>query len=341
VGLIGFGFMGGMHAQIYDMLPTTELVAIADAFPEKAKENLNKLAFPALPVYRSLSELLREEDVDIIDICLPTDMHHAACLEAIGAGKAVFCEKPLALSGEEADDIVKAAEAANVPFQVGQVIRFWPEYQALKEMFDSNRIGKLLSLTMQRSGARPTYASDSWLLDHTRSKGAMLDLHIHDTDFVLYLLGEPEAVTTWGTKETQAGWTHVFTRYHYPDVAVFVEGGWNYPAKWDFKMAFHAVFEQGVLDFDSTRALKLVLTQADKPPQEVTFEAPEAGTSRSGVGNISALGGYFNELQYFVACLERGEHPQIATVRQAARSVHAVMAELESADTNTTVRLTS
>jgi predicted dehydrogenase len=341
VGVVGFGFMGGMHAQIYDHLASTQLTAIADASPEKARENLKKLGFPTVPVYRSLTKLLREEDVDIIDICLPTDMHLDACLEAIKAGKAVFCEKPLALSAEEADEIVKAAEAASVPFQVGQVIRFWPEYQVLKELVEFGRAGRLLSLAMQRGGARPTYASESWLLNHTRSKGAMLDLHIHDTDFILHLLGEPEAVTTWGTKEPQAGWTHVFTRYHYPDVSVFAEGGWNYPSKWNFKMAFHAVFENGVLDFDSTRVPTLMLTLADDPPQEADFEEPQAGSSRSGAGNISALGGYFNELKYFVECLERGEHPQVATASQAARSVHTVMAELESAETDTTVRLKS
>jgi predicted dehydrogenase len=341
IGLVGFGFMGGMHAQIYERLAGAHVAAIADASPEKAAENLKKLGFPNIPVYRSLAELLSEEEVDIIDICLPTDRHRDACLEAIRAGKAVFCEKPLALSGEEADEIARAAEEANVPFQVGQVIRFWPEYQALKEILGAGRAGKLLSLSMQRLSPRPLYASERWLLDAERSKGAMLDLHIHDTDFLLHLLGEPDAVTTWGTKEAKAGWTHVFTRYHYPDLAVFAEGGWNYPSTWGFKMAFQAVFENGVLDFDSTRMPTLLLTLGDEPPKTVDVETAQAGSSRSGTGNISALGGYFNELKYFVDCLERGEQPQVATAWQAARSVHAVMAELESAETNTTVRLST
>lgn len=341
IGLIGFGFMGGMHAQIYAHFSGTQVAAIADASPEKATEKLIKLGFPRIPVYRSLTELLGNEDIDVVDICLPTDMHKEACLEAIGAGKAVFCEKPLALSGEEADEIARTAEEANVPFQVGQVIRFWPEYQALKEILVSGRAGKLLSLSMQRLSPRPLYASERWLLDQKRSKGAMLDLHIHDTDFLLHLLGEPNAVTTWGTKEAEAGWTHVFTRYHYPNVAVFAEGGWNYPSTWAFKMAFQAVFENGVLDFDSTRTPTLLLTRGDEPPTTVEVEMPQAASSRSDTGNISALGGYFNELKYFVECLERGEQPQVATARQAARSVHAVMAELESAETHTTVRLST
>ncbi|MEX2535166.1 MAG: Gfo/Idh/MocA family oxidoreductase [Trueperaceae bacterium] len=346
VGLIGFGFMGKMHAQAYQQLAMTkgklaELAAVADAHPENARKSLAQLGLTETPVYTSLAALLDGEEVDVIDVCLPTHMHLEVCLAAIAAGKAIFCEKPLALSSEEAFKIAHAAESAGVPFQVGHVIRFWPEYQELARLADSESLGRLLSLNLQRRAPRPTYASGGWLLDHTLSKGAMLDLHIHDTDYLIQLLGEPEAVTSWGTREEDAGWTHVFTRYHYPDLAVIAEGGWNYPAEWEFRMGFDAVFERGALDYDSTRTPALQLTALGEAPRKVEVERAQAGASRAGVGNIADLGAYYSEIEYFVSCLQRGEQPAIATARQAALSVRVVMAELESAETSETVRVKS
>jgi predicted dehydrogenase len=339
VGLAGFGFMGAMHAQIYDLLSGVEVTAVADADPERARQALADLGYPQVPVYESLADLLASEEVDIVDICLPTDMHPHACLEAITAGKAVFCEKPLALTVEDGERIVRAATDAGVPFQVGHVIRFWPEYQELKRAHRSGESGRLLSLTMQRRSSPPAYASGGWLLDAKRSRGALLDLHIHDTDFVLDLLGMPKAVTTWGTREEHGGWTHVFTRYHYPDLAVLAEGGWNYPSQWGFSMSYQALYEKLALDFDSTLAPTLTATRGEEPRQPVPLPEPAAGSSRAGSGNISALGGYFNELAYFVECLQRRRQPEIATAEQALRSLRVTLAELESAESGRTVSL--
>jgi len=75
---------------------------------------------------------------------------------------------------------------------VAQVIRFWPEYVKLKEIFDSGSLGKMVSISCARLSPTPTWAWNNWLLDSERSGGALLDLHIHDTDFLLYLLGKPQ-----------------------------------------------------------------------------------------------------------------------------------------------------
>lgn len=330
--------MGGMHAQIYQQLPNAQLVAVADAAPERARENLATLGIE-IPVYDSLEKMLEKEALDLVDICLPTDLHLDACMQAIEAGKALFCEKPLALNGEDADRIVAAAEARNTPFQVGHAIRFWPEYQALENFTREQKAGKLLSLTMQRRAGRPAYTEGNWILDGKRSMGAILDLHIHDTDFVHHLLGKPTAVTSRGTYEETGGWTHVFTDYHFDDVVVQAEGGWNYPTKWGFQMAFQAIYENGTVEYDSNASPTLRHTIGNSEPAPLEFSNPETGDSRSGTGNVSSLGGYFNELQYFINCLNQGKAPDIATGRQSAQSVRTVMAEIESARTGRTVKL--
>lgn len=337
IAIIGLGFMGTMHAQIYQQLRQATLVAVVDKQKTKAKRALAKLGMEA-EVFGTIEELLGSCDVDVVDICLPTDLHPTFALKAISAGKHVFCEKPLALSNSEGKKIVVAAKKAGVYFQVGQCIRFWPEYMAFEAFVKSCKAGKLLSLSLQRRSGRPSYSEGDWLNDKARSGGAALDLHIHDTDFVHHLFGKPEAVTSVGTKD-KTGWSHIFTTYHFKNVAVTAEGGWNYPANWGFQMAFQAVFERGAVEFDSGATPTLMVTIGDGRKLPLPFQSPGAGESSTGAGNLSSLGGYYNELSSFISGLEKKQAPKVATGDQAAESLATVLSEIQSATTGRKISL--
>lgn len=335
--LVGLGFMGTMHAQIYAQLKTTRLVGVVDLDTQKASAALESLGMP-VPVYPSLTEALLAVDATVVDICLPTDLHAEFALEVIRAGKHVFCEKPFALTVADAKKVHHAAVRRKVAVQVGQCIRFWPEYMALERFLKSGKAGRLLSLSLQRRAGRPTYSSGDWLNDDRRSGGAALDLHIHDTDFIHHLLGKPAAVTSVGTKDS-TGWSHIFTTYHFKAIAVTAEGGWNYPVNWGFQMAFQAVFENGAVEYDSCTSPTLTATIDKGQKKPLPFKTPGAGESKTGAGNLSSLGGYFNELATFIDCLEKDQHPTIATASQATRSLATTLIEIESALTGKTLKL--
>ena len=338
VALVGCGFMGTMHAQIYAQLPGARLVAAADRRVDASAARLGDLGCN-VPVYPSLAELLTQHpSVSVVDLCTPADLHEPDALLALDAGKHLFCEKPLATTLASADRIVAKAAATNVFVQVGHCIRFWPEYQALRAFVAEPRAGKLLSLSLQRHAGRPGYSDGDWLNQPRRSGGAALDLHIHDTDFVIALLGLPTAVTSRATFD-HSGPAHIFTFYDYPDVAVCAEGGWNYPPKWGFRMAFQAVFERACIDYDSTKSPSLAITWADGAPEPMPFIAPATGQSKTGAGNISALGGYFNELEHFIESVRVGRAPADATLADARRSLAVVLTEIESARCGQTVAL--
>lgn len=332
IALVGFGFMGAMHAQIYAQLNGTRLVGIADPRKDTVLAKLEKLGLN-VPVYESLAELLSAQpETAMVDICSPLDAHEADALLALKSGCHLFCEKPLAPTLAAADRIIAAAKEAGVLAQVGHCIRFWPEYQALRQFVHEGLGGRLLSLSLTRQASRPDYSADDWINQEKRSGGAALDLHIHDTDFVLALLGPPRSVYSRGTFD-KSGPSHIFTLYEYPDVAVSAEGGWNYPVKWGFRMAFQALFEKACIDYDSGKSPSLTITMSDGAPEPLAFEAPAAGESGSGEGNISSLGGYFNELKVFVECILRGVPPADATLEDARASLAVVFAEIESART--------
>jgi predicted dehydrogenase len=328
VAIVGFGFMGQMHARVYQALPGIEIAGIIDDFPE-TKAQAARLGIKA-PVAPSLESLLKSTDFNAVDICLPTDLHGEAIIAAARAGKHIFCEKPLALEIAEAEQALREVEKSGVALQVGQCIRFWPEYQALEQFIKSGRGGKLLSLSLQRRAARPAYSRDNWLHEARRSKGAALDLHIHDTDYVLHLLGKPTGVHSIGRREKGA-LSHIFTHYLFDNVAVTAEGGWDLPPQWGFQMSFQAIFEDAAVDFDTLSAPTLHLTLGAGKREPMPFAKPAAASAADSGGNISDLGGYYNELAYFCEQLSQGKKPQIATGPQALESLRTVLAEIQSA----------
>src|SRR4051812_30526664 len=190
VVIVGFGFMGEMHAQALAGIPEAELVAIVDTRTEAAQAKATRLNLK-VPVLPTLQEALGKLEFDVVNVCLPTDRHAEAAIAALDAGKHVFCEKPVTTSLALAEQMRAAHRRSGKFVQVGQCIRFWPEYQAFEAFVRAGTAGKLLSLTMQRRAARPSYSTGNWLNDEKQSLGAAVDLHIHDTDYVLHLLGKP------------------------------------------------------------------------------------------------------------------------------------------------------
>ncbi|MEM9159129.1 MAG: Gfo/Idh/MocA family oxidoreductase, partial [Verrucomicrobiota bacterium] len=273
--LVGCGFMGGMHAQVYKALSGVKLVAAVDGAVKASEDKLRSFGLD-IPVYATLGEALGKEVFDFVDVCLPTDLHRDAAIEAIEAGKDLFCEKPLALTLGDADKIVAAAERKKVFAQVGHCVRFWPEYVALMDYYQSDAGGKLLSLSLTRRAGRPSYGFGDWLNDESRSGGAALDLHIHDSDFVFALLGRPSRVESRVT-EDYSGPVHVFSLMKCGETHVSLEGGWNYPKGWGFQMSFQAIFEKAVLDYDSSNGKGLMICEEGGEPKAMAVEKPDAG----------------------------------------------------------------
>ena len=309
--------MGRMHGNVYQTLENAELVAIADFKPDvKAKY----AAEFGVAGYASLEDLLANEQIDVVDICLPTDLHSEFTVKAAKAGKHVFCEKPMALTAVQADTMIEACSAAGVQLMIGHCIRFWPEYAILKKLTVEGTLGKLLSVNLTRYGAFPTWSSDNWLSDPKRAGGGVLDMHIHDTDYVLYLLGEPDSLHSWGTVD-ERGPSQVFTTLTYGKTIAHLEGGWNLPSSAPFKHAFRAIFERGAAIMD---AGPLTVYEDGKDP--VTPEIPRM--EATGGGNISDLGGYYHELKYFADRLASGQPFEIVTPQTSRLSLATTLEEI-------------
>jgi UDP-N-acetylglucosamine 3-dehydrogenase len=318
VGLVGCGFMGRMHTSVYSQIEDATLVGVFDADLTRGKEfaNANGVAF-----FESFEALAAA--VDAIDICLPTYMHCEYTLKAAALKKHVLCEKPMALNVADAIKMKEACEAADVRLMIAHCIRFWPEYALLKQIALTGNIGELLSLNLTRYGEFPHWGSNNWLADPSKAGGGALDMHIHDTDFALYLLGKPKEIFSAGTVDAK-GVSHIFSTFVYDRAICHLEGGWNMPPGTPFKMAFRAVFEQGAIIMDGC---PMTIYERGKEPYTPEFPKMEA----KGGGNISDLGGYYHEIAHFVERVLNGKPFDVSTPETSIESLQITLHEIDSA----------
>ena len=325
VGLIGCGFMGGMHSACYAALAGlgVKVTAVADVRRDYAE----KLAGDA-EIYATGMELIEKADVDVVDICLPTHLHAAHAVAAMKAGKNVFVEKPIAFKDEDMELILATEKETGAKVQVGQVIRQWTEYVWLKKAVDAGTFGKIQHAMFRRLSSRPEWAWEGWLHQVDKSGGVAVDMHVHDVDFVRYILGEPDVVKAHAHRDADGVIQQINAVYGYGDkVSVAVESGWDYPADFPFTADFRVKFDKAtVIGGGGVVNVYPVGGAAYQAELEEEFQ----GDNDIG-GNVSSLGGYYNELKYFVEGLQGKNDLSVATVSEAIKSVQLVKREVEAA----------
>lgn len=323
VGLIGCGFMGTMHANCYKNIDGVEIVALADLRTECAE----KLAEgTSAVIYGDGKDLINNADVDIIDICLPTYLHSEYAIAAMSKVKYVFVEKPVALTKEQGEKMIEKAEKTGANVQVGQVIRFWDEYVELAKIVKSGVYGKIVNANFRRISPIPTWGWNDWLLKNELSGGAAQDLHIHDMDYVLSLFGKPNGIKSVkniiGEKSS-----YINSLLTYDDFVVGVEGTWGLPGTHPFEATFRVVFEKAVVE----NAGGKFMLYTDDSAEEIKIEKKEGLGEGFEGGNISDLGGYYNELVYFTNRAKEGLKIEEATLKDGVESLCYVLEEIENA----------
>lgn len=339
VGLLGIGFMGKMHFNTYNAYRGSKVVALSDLDAAKLAGDWSKIAgniedaraakvdLSGLKLYAEPAEMFRDPEVDVVDITLPTYLHAKYAVAALEAGKHVICEKPMAISLAECGQMLAAARAAGRLLFVAHCIRFWPEYKVLKQLIASGRYGKVLSASFWRKSSTPRWSWDNWLLDPARSGSAIVDLHIHDTDYVSYVFGLPAAVYASGAigAVSNNGVDAVVTHYVYPGGPhVTAEGNWALAPGFGFTHGFCVVLEKATIEMD---------LKGGKP---LTIH-PLKGKSRTP--RVPKDDGYVAELKHFVGCIAAGRPSDVVTAEDARAALTICLAEEESVRTGQAVRV--
>lgn len=308
VGLIGLGGMGFVHFNCYKKMADIE-IAVADVRVDMAKE---KIKDDSVPVYESLTELLKNETVDFVDICTPSYLHTPLAVEALNAGKHVLCEKPMSISSSESARMIKAAEENGKLLMIAHVVRFMSPYVYLKSVIDSGELGKPIHITMNRLSEAPKWSWENWMLVEEKSGGVTLDLSIHDIDFAQYVFGAPKEVYSTH-RPLNVSDDYIVSVLKYDGFSVHITGAW-FNANIPFQANYLAVFENGYVQLKDGKVYKNGV--------EVSIEAGD--TSEDTGINLSGADGYADEIAYFIDCIKNGKKPMRVTPESSMASVKLV-----------------
>jgi len=354
VGIVGMGFMGRQHLASYLAAAADgvdlRVAALCDPDPSRCvpaadappADDVAAAAARAPDVdlapprsYREPAALFADPDVALVSVCTYTDSHVRLALQALEAGKHVVVEKPVALDAAPIERLAAAARAH--PAQLcmpAMCVRFWPGWDELAAAVADGRHGAVLAARFRRSGPRPDWA-DSFYADPARCGGALVDLHIHDADFVRACFGAPAAVECTGTLDAPR------TRYVFdaaadtsapsadraarrPPPEVLAEAAWLDDAGAAFSMGFEVEFERATLRYRFGDA-----------PSPLAERA--AGADAFVARAVSALSGYDAELRHAVACVQAlardpGAVDSAALLDEAADLARLLVLEAESLD---------
>ena len=145
VAVLGAGFIANIHLESYTrFVHDAEVVAIYGRTVERAQALAREYGVPK--VYDDIEQLLTENDVDVVDICLPNYLHHDACMKAAEHGKHVICEKPLAMNLEEADEMIHACESRGLKLMYAEELCFAPKYERVRSMIAQGAVGDVYML---------------------------------------------------------------------------------------------------------------------------------------------------------------------------------------------------
>jgi predicted dehydrogenase len=325
IGVVGAGTMGRVHTAAYGRMPHAQVVGIADIRRDAAQALAQTCA--ARP-YASLEAMLAAQEVDVIDVCVPTYLHRECVLRAAAAERHVICEKPLARTLDDAKAMIAACEHADVRLFVAQVVRFFPEYALVKERVDAQALGRVGTVYASRGGVFPT-AWEDWYASPELSGSVIVDSMIHDFDFLRWCFGDVRRVFAKSTILRGHGrLDHAFVSLRFASgVIANVEGTWAYPA--GFRTQLEIAGDRGLIQHDSAAAT---------PLQHHRRSDEQASAGVAVPASPLLTDPYQRELEHFLDCLQTGA-PARVTAQDALAALEVALAALASAQSGRPVLL--
>jgi predicted dehydrogenase len=325
VGIVGAGFMGTTHAAGWAETP----VQIVGLTAETNKEAGKLAAQYNAKVYSSLDEMLTE--VDVVDICSPTHLHYEMALQAAAAGRHVVCEKPLARTTRQAQEIVDACKQAGVQLLVAHVVRFFPEYALAWTAVEEGQVGKPGVIRLHRGSYRPKKPAGNWFLDEEKSGGILMDLMIHDYDYACWVAGDVESVSarrvTEVHPEAPVDYGLVILT-HRSGALSHISGAWAYPPP-TFRTRLEIAGDRGLIEFDSdnTAPIQNLILKSNT-------DAPDVALPSSPVSESP----YTTQIKEFYRALVNGETPRVSAA-DGLRAVQIAESAIQSAHSGQPVQL--
>lgn len=278
IGLIGSGFIGAVHAVAYQRVSNAKLVAVADINETSGRKIADEFS---CNYYQQAEQMLQDEDIQVVDICLPTFLHEQYVELAARYQKHVLCEKPFGLSYESCRRMIRYCEDAGVKIMVAQAARWSPEFSKTRQMLEDGVFGKLHMVSSRRLSQPPAWTT--WHKNPDKSGGGLYDLQVHNIDYLIGMFGEVEKVSAIGWKSESGCWNHVVVHLMFKNGVVAVdEGSLEMTGAYPFSIALRIVGEKATLDYQfaggqniescDTAINSIILYEKEQLPRNVEVE---------------------------------------------------------------------
>ncbi|MGV9881471.1 Gfo/Idh/MocA family protein [Streptomyces sp. NPDC003006] len=329
IGMLGAGGIARAHLPGWLALGARVSVYTVDGSAEKLAAEYAEHRPSSVRAVDSLDDLLTE--VTAVDVCTPTPTHKELALAAIAAGRHVVCEKPLALTARDAEQIAAAADAAGVRLHPAHVVRYFPAYAALREAVARGDLGELAVLRFTRGGARPQWAP--WFGDPAQSGGVVMDLMVHDIDIARWLAGDVVRVhaRTRGVEHATGTPAEVVTATavltHASGAVSHISGLWGLPDQ-PFRTTFRVAGAGGLLHHDSTAV----------PGFRITAQGVRAAGEGIPTSPMTESP-FLAELREFAASWRPGGPAPRVSTRDGVEAVRIAEAAVESSSTGRVIEI--
>lgn len=196
VGIIGVSFISRMHLEGYCKLDNVEVVAFCDIIRERAQKGAEKYGVPGARVYEDYRKMLATEDLDIVSVCTENSLHAEIAIAAMEAGAHVFCEKPMAVTSQEADAMVEASRRTGKKLSVGYQLRFTDNAIFLKKEIEAGRLGQIYYAEAEAIRRRGVPTWGVFLDKRKQGGGPLIDIGTHLVDLTLWLMNDYSSIVS-------------------------------------------------------------------------------------------------------------------------------------------------
>lgn len=331
--IVGFGGLGKKHLCNLKKIEQERgdfcLAAICGTTSDKAKESVatnigtadtSDIDFSLCNFYQNYKEMLDKERLDFVLSVLPTYLHKEVAVYALSKGIHVFSEKPMALTLDDCEAMICAAQENKRTLMIGQVLRFNQAWWQIKAYIKNNQFGNVRKVNFERYSQTPMWTWNNWILEPEKSGGCVLDMHVHDVDMMNWLFGVPKALRSYVTNN-KVELESISTQYVYEDFVVEGRADWSLPQTFPFRALCRIDFEKASVVLDNNN---LNIYTDDK------FETK----------TFTDENDFIEELRTFLKIALDGEnYSEITSAESVRDSVKIVIKELESARKQKTVLL--
>lgn len=204
MALIGCGSFGNQHLIAMSDIPDIEIAALCDTDEENLKTRAEAFRVASEDCYTDYKELLKREDVDAVSLALPDQIHRQVAIDAMYAGKHVFCEKPMALNNDDCKAMMEAEKATGIKFMIGQICRYTPSFKRAKELLEEGVIGELVMIESEYAHNYGPGANKGWR--RTPERHIVIGGGCHALDYVRWIAGDPEEVFAYSNHKLKPDW---------------------------------------------------------------------------------------------------------------------------------------